>query len=482
MYNINCTTEVVRDLNDMKKDIRCNMLVALVALFITLLAMPTVTQAQEAYAVENDTTLTFYYDMQKATRRGTVYGDLCAHAWSGSPNAKNSKITKVIFDDSFKGYYPTTTSKWFYCCSSLKEIEGIKNLNTDSVTDMSSMFEFCESLTSLNLSSFNTAKVTDMSSMFEFCESLTSLDVSSFNTAKVTDMYRMFNFCARLTSLDLSSFNTANVTNMRNMFSNCDWFTSLDVSSFNTAKVTDMSYMFMCCRWLTSLDLSSFNTAKVTDMSSMFEFCESLTSLGVSSFSTANVTSMNHMFSNCQSLISLDVSSFNTANVTSMNHMFSNCQSLTSLGVSSFSTANVTDMSYMFSNCQSLTSLDVSSFNTAKVTSMSGMFQSCSDLTTVYCDKDWQGDVVQDSKDMFADCSKLKGAAVYDNSKVDVAMANPATGYFTKKNATGIGTVGTDTLQHKQIIYNLSGVRLNIPLDRLPAGVYIVNGHKVMKK
>ena len=404
MYNINCTTEVVRDLNDMKKDIRCNMLVALVALFITLLAMPTVTQAQEAYAVENDTTLTFYYDMQKATRRGTVYGDLCAHAWSGSPNAKNSKITKVIFDDSFKGYYPTTTSKWFYCCSSLKEIEGIKNLNTDSVTDMSSMFEFCESLT--------------------------SLDVSSFNTAKVTDMYRMFNFCARLTSLDLSSFNTANVTNMRNMFSNCDWFTSLDVSSFNTAKVTDMSYMFMCCRWLTSLDLSSFNTAKVTDMSSMFEFCESLTSLGVSSFSTANVTSMNHMFS----------------------------------------------------NCQSLTSLDVSSFNTAKVTSMSGMFQSCSDLTTVYCDKDWQGDVVQDSKDMFADCSKLKGAAVYDNSKVDVAMANPATGYFTKKNATGIGTVGTDTLQHKQIIYNLSGVRLNIPLDRLPAGVYIVNGHKVMKK
>ena len=430
MYNINCTTEVVRDLNDMKKDIRCNMLVALVALFITLLAMPTVTQAQEAYAVENDTTLTFYYDMQKATRRGTVYGDLCAHAWSGSPNAKNSKITKVIFDDSFKGYYPTTTSKWFYCCSSLKEIEGIKNLNTDSVTDMSSMFEFCESLTSLNLSSFNTAKVTDMSSMFEFCESLTSLDVSSFNTAKVTDMYRMFNFCARLTSLDLSSFNTANVTNMRNMFSNCDWFTSLDVSSFNTAKVTDMSYMFMCCRWLTSLDLSSFNTAKVTDMSSMFEFCESLTSLGVSSFSTANVTSMNHMFS----------------------------------------------------NCQSLTSLDVSSFNTAKVTSMSGMFQSCSDLTTVYCDKDWQGDVVQDSKDMFADCSKLKGAAVYDNSKVDVAMANPATGYFTKKNATGIGTVGTDTLQHKQIIYNLSGVRLNIPLDRLPAGVYIVNGHKVMKK
>ena len=302
------------------------MLVALVALFITLLAMPTVTQAQEAYAVENDTTLTFYYDMQKATRRGTVYGDLCAHAWSGSPNAKNSKITKVIFDDSFKGYYPTTTSKWFYCCSSLKEIEGIKNLNTDSVTDMSSMFEFCESLTSLNL--------------------------------------------------------------------------------------------------------SSFNTAKVTDMSSMFEFCESLTSLGVSSFSTANVTSMNHMFS----------------------------------------------------NCQSLTSLDVSSFNTAKVTSMSGMFQSCSDLTTVYCDKDWQGDVVQDSKDMFADCSKLKGAAVYDNSKVDVAMANPATGYFTKKNATGIGTVGTDTLQHKQIIYNLSGVRLNIPLDRLPAGVYIVNGHKVMKK
>lgn len=47
---------------------------------------------------------------------------------------------------------------------------------------------------------------------------------------------------------------------------------------------------------------------------------------------------------------------------------------------------------------------------------------------------------------------------------------------------TAIEAVTTDAPAKKQGIYNLHGVRLGNDLDRLPAGVYIVNGKKVVKK
>jgi len=60
-----------------------------------------------------------------------------------------------------------------------------------------------------------------MISMFSFCRSLKSLNLSSFNTTNVFYMYAMFFFCNRLKSLDLSSFDTTNVINMRRMFNFC---------------------------------------------------------------------------------------------------------------------------------------------------------------------------------------------------------------------------------------------------------------------
>ena len=53
-----------------------------------------------------------------------------------------------------------------------------------------------------------------MKCMFNNCEALTSLNLSSnFNTSKVTNMTNMFSGLHQLTSLDLSSFNTATAAN-----------------------------------------------------------------------------------------------------------------------------------------------------------------------------------------------------------------------------------------------------------------------------
>ena len=256
-----------------------------------------------AYAVLDGTTLTFYYDKQKAARNGMDIGPFTSsnlRPWYSSCRS----ITMVTFDASFADYRPTSTAYWFDSCSSLTSITGIENLKTDSVTTMEGMFWGCSSLTSLDVSKFNTASVTSMRIMFMNCTGLTSLDVSGFNTQNVTDMYNMFYLCRSLTNLDVSRFNTASVKNMGGMFSGCSGLTSLDLSTFNTTSVTDMGAMFHSSKGLTSLDLSGFNTANVTDMGMMFFHCSGLTTIYVGEgWSTSKVENGGDVFNDCTSLV-----------------------------------------------------------------------------------------------------------------------------------------------------------------------------------
>ena len=186
-------------------------------------------------------------------------------------------INKVVFDASFANARPTSCYEWFDMCTSLTEIEGIENLNTEKVTNMGSMFSGCYVLNPLDVSNFNTQNVEDMSDMFVSCMDLKSLNVSNFDTQKVKDMSKMFYNCYRLTSLDVSNFNTQKVENMSGMFSNFNSLTSLDLSKFDTQNVTDMSDMFWNSSALTTIYVSDkFVTTKVSSGADMFKDCTNL--------------------------------------------------------------------------------------------------------------------------------------------------------------------------------------------------------------
>ena len=186
-------------------------------------------------------------------------------------------ISKVVFDASFANARPTSCYKWFDMCTSLTEIEGIENLNTEKVTNMGSMFSGCYVLNPLDVSNFNTQNVEDMSDMFVSCMDLKSLNVSNFDTQKVKDMNDMFYNCNSLTSLDVSNFNTQNVENMSYMFSCCEGLNSLDLSKFDTQKVTNMNSMFWNSSALTTIYASDqFVTTKVSSGAKMFQGCTNL--------------------------------------------------------------------------------------------------------------------------------------------------------------------------------------------------------------
>ena len=179
---------------------------------------------------------------------------------------------------------------------------------------------------------------------------------------------------------------------------------------------------------------ASFRDFRPTTTAKWFYDCKTLKQIeGLEYLNTSEVKDMSGMFEGCGRLKSLDLKNFNTQNVTNMSNMFFKCWTLTSLDLKNFNTQNVTNMSGMFDRCEALTSLDLKNFNTQNVTYMSWMFKGCSALTTINSNTTWQ---CRESENMFAGCTKLKGAVAYDKNKVDAKMANPKKGYFTAKPTT----------------------------------------------
>ena len=372
----------------------------LLVVFLLSLGASDALAEKKPYAVFDDATKTLTFKFGEKETLGTNEYWLDGAKWY---YYHGTEITKAVFDASFANARPTTCNSWFYYCTQLASIEGIENLNTEKVTDMSYMFYECQKLQNLKLSNFNTKIVTNMRYMFYKCETLKNLDLSNFETENVTNMEYMFTNCTQLKILTLTDkFNTQKVTSMRAMFSDCANIESLNLSGFDTKEVTNMREMFKNCKSLTSLDLSKFNTQKVEDMIGIFNTCYKLTSLDLSNFDTQKVKNMGSMFNYCTGLKTIDISKFNTKIVTNMNNMFNYCQN----------------------------------------------------LTTIYVGKDFVVNESTTGSNMFGNCSILNGS---DNNKTGKEYANYHDGYFKKY----IGTLGTEKLGATGTEPNLEVKNLN---------------------
>ena len=402
----------------------------------------------EPYAVlsDNNTVLTFYYDNQKAARNGMSVGPFKSEV-DPSWYYNRESITSVVFDDSFaKCTTLTSTAYWFCIFRNLSSISGISNLKTDNVTDMSSMFSHCSSLTSLDVTGFNTGKVTSMRSMFINCSGLTSLDLSGFNTEHVELMSYMFQSCSGLTTIYIGDgWSTANVLYSCDlyMFTNC---TSLvgGAGTVYDSKHADRTYAridggaenpgYFTAKNATptpSADAEPYVVlsdnkvltfyydnqraarggsdikAKVTYNATYKSYSTATTASFDASFAKYRPTSTALWFSECSSLTAIEGMQYlNTDNVTDMHRMFDGCSSLTSLDVSGFNTEKVTSMGWMFADCSNLTSLDVSGFKTDNVTDMRHVFYNCSGLKSLDVNNFNTANVTWMS-DMFDGCSGL---------------------------------------------------------------------------
>ncbi len=417
----------------------------------------------EPYAcyTPSNTTLTFYYDNLRSSRSGTTY-DMNS-IWDQPDwriDGTCTSVTKVVFNSSFAGARPISTSYWFNYMHNLQSITGLNYLNTSEVKDMTYMFAGSYKLTSLDVSGFNTSQVTSIRGMFLGCTGLTSLDLSNFNTSRVTDMEFMFNGC----------------TNLRTIYAGTSW---------STSAVTSSDGMFIGCTSLVGGKGTTYNVNYVDKIYARIDGGTSnpgyFTAAGTEAYAcyTPSNTTLTFYYDNLRSRRSGTTYDLNRgtndtgwdtdgtkSNVTKVVfdpsfaaarptttydwfYLMRNLQSIS--GISYLNTSEVTNMTHMFNNCSKLTSLDLSSFNTSKVTDIQSMFYKCSNLQTIYVGEGWTTAAVTNSKYMFINCTSLVGGkgTTYDANHIDKAYAhidggtsNP--GYFTEKNAGLRGDVNSD--------------------------------------
>ncbi len=434
------------------------------------------------YALLSNGVLTFFYDDQYANKEGSLY-DVAYHYTSDGDKPGwfyvRSRITKVVFDDSFSKYNPTSTAYWFNGLANLTAVEGIEHLTTKYVTDMSHMFASCEALKRVNVSDFLTGDVNDFSYMFSGCHQLDSLDVSCFNTVKATSMAGMFNECRSLTNVDVTGFATTNVTTFSEMFRECSSLSELFLTNFVTSKVVDMGNMFNSCTNLKTIYArDNWDVSKVTESSGIFVGCTSVVGGKGTAYDSAESSlskawidgdlgkqgyftylSYDDGIGNTYAVLDdegtltfycddnrrsrkgtiygvidndpkwlydrdkIKKAKFDTSFAVyypvSTAKWFYNCSNLESIeGLENLKTDNVTTMAEMFRFSGSLTSLDVTHFNTQNVRDMTCMFCYCSSLSSLDVSNFCTENVV-DMQHMFHTCPlRILNLRNFDTSKV----------------------------------------------------------------
>lgn len=153
-----------------------------------------------------------------------------------------SSVKHIVFHEKLS--FTDSTKNLFANCGKLIDITGLDKLDVSEVTDMQYMFDGCESIKTLDLSSLQTNSAINTSYMFNDCWTLTNLNLSNFNTAHVINMRGMFKYCSALIDLNLSSFKTSNVTDMGFMFYNCTKLKDLNISSFTINENVGTTNMF----------------------------------------------------------------------------------------------------------------------------------------------------------------------------------------------------------------------------------------------
>ena len=321
----------------------------------------------------------------------------------------NSEITKVVFDKMFSVIRPTSCYKWFYGLNRLDNIEGIENLNTSEVTNMSGMFGLCESLTSLELAHFDTQKVADMSYMFSGAEKLQTIYVSDqFVLQNGIKSLQMFYGCKSLKgdiAYDANYVDKTYAKSIGGYFIDrlnqprpwVKYANGTLTFQYGVHKVLDKNeYLLNEERDSPEWDPEKTGNSSITKV--VFD----------KSFAQARPTNCFCWFADLVKLKTIEgFENLNTSKVTSMLSMFWNCQALTSLDLSHFDTKNVEDMRQLFYKCSSLTSLDLSNFNTSKAEKMNVLFKGCTALQSIYVGEKFNTDKVSSYSRIFEDCAAI---------------------------------------------------------------------------
>jgi surface protein len=196
----------------------------------------------------------------------------------------------------------------------------LSKMNAPELKNMNGMFESCSGLKYLGLKDMNIPKLESIKKMFYYSEVPKDFVLSVFKSNNIKDISSLFQRCTGLTSINFDGFFTKKVEDMSYLFSYSS-IKQFNLNNIDTSQVTNMERMFEYTK-ASEIDVSMFNTGNVENMNSMFEYAE-IINLDLKNFIfSSNVKAFNMLYG-CTKLISLDISSLIYTNE-DMGHYFSN--------------------------------------------------------------------------------------------------------------------------------------------------------------
>ena len=420
--------------------------------FLTQLLLATICTwasptAQLLWCSDN-TTMYFIYTEKVYTPGETWDGQTITNVWSGDDVLHQQYqttwhltvgyvATTAVIDRSFQYARPTSLVEWFYDCQALTTIKGLEYLNTSEVTNTKFMFSGAWLLTELDLTGFDMSKVEDATHMFFGCDNLTTIYCNDTWNIPVTG--DMFFYDEKLTSPAASYDRSHADGSMANP----------DTGYFTRCKLTPQA--FYCSGDKTLYFTNTKIPYKVGDQYNGQTIDLMWRNDSVLNARYANdgwfYPAWHYEIRDEAESVRFELP-FRTARPISTERWFADFSKLTKLeNIENLNTSEVTVTLMMFDYC-SIQEIDLNHFDIGKVNWTQGMFGRCKNLKTIYCDDDWRETLQSNETDhyvMFGGCESLNGAVAYNEEEVTGEMANPYTGYFTKRWPIHITTVGNGT-------------------------------------
>lgn len=226
-------------------------------------------------------------------------------------------------------------------------LKGYQTLVTRKVESMSGMF-FGTGFKVIDLSKYDTSNVKSFHYLFMSTSKLEKI-IGNLDTSSVTDMSSMFNASAitNFDGLNIAEWDTSKVTNMERTFSGAKILNFDFLKDWNTSSVTTLESTFRSAKAKT-IPLEKWDVSKVEKFYMTFQGASGLESLPIENWDVSSATTMYEMFFEASSLKKLDFSKWNTSKVTNFYAMLNKMSNLETVDLSGLDTTNATDMDYFF--------------------------------------------------------------------------------------------------------------------------------------
>ena len=227
----------------------------------------------------------------------------------------------------------------FEGCDSLRNISGLKNLDTNCINNFSFMFSGCSSLSDItSLENWNLSNAINLNDMFRECKSLSDLrPLKNWNVSKVQNFSNMFYQCSSLLNNELNitplkDWNVSNGINFSNMFRECDSLKDIKaLKDWDVSKANDFSSMFRECKKLNDIEsLKHWKVLKATNFSCMFKRCDLLADIRpLKDWKVSESKNLKKMFSRCPMLSNVEpLTKWDISKCENFSKMFSKCKKL----------------------------------------------------------------------------------------------------------------------------------------------------------